>query len=167
MWINVIQTPDNIKIVSHHPTIETALVCQRFGHLDHVGVDFNVKVGTNVYAVLDGVVSQAVDNVRVYGRYMTITHSDGYMSLYAHLSAFKVKKGAVVKSGDIIALSGGDPGDNIDGDGWSTAAHLHWEVRVPDHLDNNLYNIDPIKYLAAFYTKDTLPNWIKIYLNEE
>ena len=76
-----------------------------------------------------------------------LLHCDGYLSLYAHLSAFSVDFGDIVHSGDLIALSGGDPDDEIDGDGWSSGAHLHFEVREPGHLDNNLYNIDPLEYL--------------------
>jgi murein DD-endopeptidase MepM/ murein hydrolase activator NlpD len=67
--------------------------------------------------------------------------------LYAHLSQLNVRFGQIVKSGQIIGLSGGDPNDDIDGDGASSGAHLHFEVRVPSHLDNNLYNIDPEYYL--------------------
>jgi murein DD-endopeptidase MepM/ murein hydrolase activator NlpD len=115
-----------------------------------VGVDYDVPVGTSVYAVMDGIVIRAEDYGRVYGRYLMLLHCDGYMSLYAHLSAFRVKFGDIVNSGALIALSGGDPCDNIDGDGWSSGAHLHFEVRVPGHLDNNLYNTDPLKYLELY-----------------
>lgn len=115
-----------------------------------MGIDFNVPVGTDVYADLCGVVVTATVTTKVYGRYLMLEHPDGYVSLYAHLSEFKVKKGEWVFAGQLIALSGGDPKDNIDGDGWSAGAHLHWEVRVPGHLNNNLYNIDPMKYLMSF-----------------
>jgi len=136
--------------VPSYPTISDATISQEFGYLGHVGIDFFVPVGTEVYADLAGVVIQEVDDARCYGRYLTIKHIDGNKSLYAHLSEFKVKIGSWVRGGQLIALSGGDPNDNIDGDGWSNAAHLHWEVRVKEHLDNNLYNIDPLKYLLSF-----------------
>jgi len=92
----------------------------------------------------------------VYGRFVMLLHCDGYLSLYGHLSQIKVKFGEIVHAGQLIGLSGGDPCDNIDGDGWSSGAHLHFEVRVPGHLDNNLYNIDPLKYLEL-YAQDIQP----------
>ena len=138
--------PVKCRSGSHFPTID-APIGQSFGHLGHVGTDFIVPVGTEVYAAMDGIVIRAEDYGRVYGRYLMLLHCDGYLSLYAHLSAFSVNFGDIVHSGDLIALSGGDPDDEIDGDGWSSGAHLHFEVREPGHLDNNLYNIDPLEYL--------------------
>lgn len=132
------------------PTVYTAPISQSFGYLNHVGIDFGVPVGTKIFADISGIVIQEEDNARVYGRYLMIEHMDGYVSLYAHLSEFKVQKGAWVHAGQIIALSGGDPKDNIDGDGWSVGAHLHWEVRPIGHIYNNLYSIDPMKYLISY-----------------
>ena len=130
----------------HQPTAENVPVIQSFGHLGHVGIDYGVPVGTKIYAVMDGIVMYAIEDSRVYGRSIFILHCDGYGSLYGHLSKLKVKFGEVVKSGQFIGWSGGDPNDNIDGDGWSSCAHLHFEVRIPGHLESNLYNIDPHKY---------------------
>jgi murein DD-endopeptidase MepM/ murein hydrolase activator NlpD len=117
---------------------------QSFGHLGHVGTDYKAPVGTKVYSVMDGIVIRDENYGRVYGRYLMILHCDGYLSLYAHLSEFKVKFGQVVESGDLIALSGGDPNDKIDGDGWSMRICILKSNRI---FDNNLYNID-LKYLG-------------------
>lgn len=133
--------------VTHYPTIENTYVCQSYGNLGHVGVDLCVPAGTEVYAVLDGIVIRALDDSRVYGRHAMILHEDGYATLYAHLNELYVKEDDLVKAGDMIGLSGGNPNDDVDGDGWSSGAHLHFEVRVPDHLDNNLYNVNPLKWL--------------------
>ena len=84
---------------------------------------------------------------KTYGGYCIVKHNDGYASLYAHLSKLMVKKGDVVKAGDIIGLSGGVPGQP--GAGASTGYHLHFEIRVPGHLDSNKFNIDPIAYLEG------------------
>ena len=134
----------------HFPTGDNARISQPFGYKKHVGVDFDVPVGTKVYAVLQGKVILALEDSRVYGRNIIILHDDGYASLYAHLSKLYVSEGETVKAGQVIGLTGGDPKDDIDGDGWSTGAHLHFEIRPPDHLESNLYNIDPIKYLYSF-----------------
>jgi len=132
------------------PTIPIAPIVQTFGYLNHVGIDFKVPVGSAVYADLDGYIVQEVNSEGVYGRYLMLEHVDGYVSLYGHLSEFKEKNNTWVASGSLIALSGGDPADNIDGDGWSSGAHLHWEVRPKGHTGTNRYNIDPMKYLMSF-----------------
>jgi murein DD-endopeptidase MepM/ murein hydrolase activator NlpD len=139
-----------IPLVSY-PTTKNARISQHFGYKGHVGVDFDVKVGTPVYAVLAGKVITALEDERVYGRSIMILHDvDGYASLYGHLSKLLVHKGEYVVAGQLIGLSGGNPNDNIDGDGMSSGAHLHFEIRVPGHLDNNLYNIDPLQYLDKY-----------------
>lgn len=143
-------------VYSSLPTIPDFVIGQEFGNLGHRGVDYSVSVGTNIYADLDGIVIVEEDNARVYGRYLMIMHPDGYASLYAHLSAFKVKTGEKVYSGQLIALSGGDPNDDIDGDGWSSGAHLHFEVREKDYIYNVLYTVDPIKYLESIYAQCSL-----------
>lgn len=139
----------NVPLVSY-PTVDNARICQPFGYRGHVGVDLDVKVGIPVYAVLSGEVICAEEDARVYGRNVMILHADGYASRYAHLSELWVHKGQKVVAGQTIGLSGGDPKDDIDGDGWSTGPHLHFEIRVPGHLDNNLYNIDPLQYLNKY-----------------
>ena len=142
-------TKDN-RLKPSFPTIPTASISQTFGHLDHVGIDFKVKVGSAVYADLDGIIVQELVTERTYGRFLEIKHADGYVSLYGHLSEFKVKKYERVVSGQLIALSGGDPDDKIDGDGASSSAHLHWEVRPRGFTDTNKYNVNPIEYLMSF-----------------
>ena len=144
------QKPDGfMPIVPSYPTIPTANISQQFGHLGHVGIDFRISVGTPIYADYDGTVIKEIENDPVYGRCLMIKHEDGYVSLYGHLAAFEVKPMEIVYSGDLIALSGGDPNDKIDGDGQSTGPHLHWEIRPPNHTDTNKYNIDPMKFVMS------------------
>jgi murein DD-endopeptidase MepM/ murein hydrolase activator NlpD len=133
-----------------HLPLDNMIVIQRFGapgpNGPHVGVDLKTGGYKQVYSTVDGIVMWSEENVRVYGRSIFILGCDGFGQLYAHLSERKVVFGEVVQSGQLIGLSGGDPNDDIDGDGWGSGAHLHWEVRVPGHLENNLYNINPEIY---------------------
>ncbi len=69
-----------------------------------------------------------------YGNYVKLRHSNGYYTLYAHLSTVSVKKGDIVKKGDVL----GKMGDS----GNAYGAHLHFEVRTPDNK-----RIDPTPYL--------------------
>lgn len=145
-------SPDGCVPVIPYPTVIDAIIGQKFGNLNHSGVDFSIPVGTEVYSVLDGIVIKQKDNARAYGRYLMIRQTDGNITLFAHLSSFNVKTGDKVYSGQLIGLSGGDPDDNIDGDGWSSAPHLHFEVRVKEHINNNRYNIEPLEYLESLKT---------------
>jgi murein DD-endopeptidase MepM/ murein hydrolase activator NlpD len=86
----------------------------------HQGLDFGVPAGTPVRAVNRGIVVLARP-MFFEGNFVVIDHGQGLMSLYLHLSDFKVKEGELVRAGQIIALSGGT--------GRATGAHLHLAIR--------------------------------------
>jgi murein DD-endopeptidase MepM/ murein hydrolase activator NlpD len=86
----------------------------------HYGMDFSAKRGTPVYATGDGVVTRADNRSSGYGKHIRIDHGYGYVSLYAHLYKYNVKKNQKVKRGDIIGFVGST--------GRSQAPHLHYEV---------------------------------------
>jgi murein DD-endopeptidase MepM/ murein hydrolase activator NlpD len=86
----------------------------------HQGLDFAAPPGTNVHAINSGVVILARP-MFFEGNCVVIDHGQGLLSLYLHLSAFKVKEGEQVRSGDLIALSGGT--------GRATGPHLHLAIR--------------------------------------
>lgn len=86
----------------------------------HYGMDFTSPRGTPVYATGDGVVERADNRAAGYGNHIRIDHGYGYVSLYAHLYKYNVKKNQKVKRGDIIGFVGST--------GRSQAPHLHYEV---------------------------------------
>ena len=86
----------------------------------HAGMDFSARTGTPIYATGDGVVTRADNTASGYGNHIVINHGYGYETLYAHLSAYKVRRGQRVKRGDVIGLIGST--------GRSEAPHLHYEV---------------------------------------
>jgi len=141
------------------PTAPDAQITQVFGNYapdlypgdgTHQGIDYGVPVGTPVYACMDGNVILIAQNQQGYGRNLRIVHNDGYISIYAHLSSMLVQIGDSVISGQQIGLSGGDPSDNIDGDGTSTGAHLHWEIRPANKTYSDQDAIDPEEYCLKF-----------------
>jgi len=85
----------------------------------HYGLDFGNIKGSPIYATADGVV-QKVSKHKYLGKFITISHNFGYQTKYGHLNKFLVKKGDVVKRGQIIAEMGNS--------GRSTGSHLHYEV---------------------------------------
>lgn len=86
----------------------------------HTGCDFSAPRGTPIYATGDGVVIKKESNYGGYGNEVEIDHGYGYVTKYAHLDSFKVKKGQKVKRGEVIGYVGNT--------GASTAPHLHYEV---------------------------------------
>lgn len=98
----------------------------------HRGVDFSAPQGTPVYAPGDGKVISVKRSRRGYGNQIQIDHGFGYITFYAHLKDFKVKKGEQVKRGQEIAYIGNT--------GKSTAPHLHYEVRKDGRAINPIYH---------------------------
>ena len=98
----------------------------------HRGVDFAAKRGTPIMAAGDGRVTFAGRNGS-FGRFIEIKHLNNFKTRYAHLYKFSkgIKKGKVVKQGDIIGFVGTS--------GRSTGPHLHYEVKHKNRT------INPIK----------------------
>lgn len=100
----------------------------------HSGIDLTCKRGEEIYAPADGVVETVRPSSKGYGNYLTVRHSFGFMSSYAHLSRFKVRSGQFVSKGDLIATCGNS--------GNSTGPHLHYEVRFLGRPLNPQYTMD-------------------------
>lgn len=96
----------------------------------HKGMDFSAKTGTPIFATGDGVVRKADASLSGYGNHIEISHGYGYLTLYAHLSKYKVRAGQKVKRGDIIGYVGST--------GRSEAPHLHYEVHKNGEVVNPL-----------------------------
>jgi murein DD-endopeptidase MepM/ murein hydrolase activator NlpD len=87
----------------------------------HLGVDYAATTGTPVRTVGDGVVDFAgVQNG--FGNVVMVKHSNGNMTVYAHLSRINVQRGQNVAQGQNIGLVGAT--------GWATGPHLHFEFRI-------------------------------------
>ncbi len=128
-------------------------ITQKYKGGNHAGVDI---VGANytlddVVAHSAGTVVGIVSNINyntypsgpnIYGNYVKLKHDNGMYTIYAHLKygSLKVKNGQKVSKGDVIAYMGNT--------GYSTGAHLHFEVR-----NKNNQSVDPTSYL-----QNQLPN---------
>lgn len=135
------------------------LICtQRFGERPefyknygspkgHNGMDFRTKQASGafevpVYAVLDGTISEATENLN-NGKFIRIDHVNNYQSVYLHLSVISVKAGAKVKAGSQIGVSGNSGAA-------SEAPHLHFGYRPIAFDKNNGYMgyIDPTPFFT-------------------
>jgi len=107
----------------HHPILNI--------YRPHEGQDFICPKGSEVYATADGKVS-SVRRSTTFGKVIEIKHGYGYLSLYGHLSEFKVKQNQEIKRGDIIGYVGST--------GLSSGNHLHYEVHIKGKA------VNPIPY---------------------
>lgn len=100
----------------------------------HAGLDFKGPVGTPILAAAEGRVTFAGFHGG-YGNTIEITHANGLVTRYAHLSGFSVAQGQKVERAVQIGRMGST--------GRSTGSHLHFEVRL------NGQAINPRKFLEA------------------
>ncbi len=93
----------------------------------HSGLDFRGPVGAPIYAAAKGRVS-FVGQKSGYGNVVEISHGNGLVTRYAHMSRFHSHAGQEVAAGDVIGAIGST--------GRSTGPHLHFEVRVNNRAVN-------------------------------
>lgn len=93
----------------------------------HTGLDFKAGYGSPIYAAAQGTVT-FVGTKTGYGKVVEVSHGNGLLTRYAHMSAFRAKVGQDVAAGDIIGAIGST--------GRSTGPHLHFEVRNNDRALN-------------------------------
>lgn len=96
-------------------------ITQYFGRY-HTGVDISNSQKEEVYASADGIV-EFKGWLGGYGNALIINHQDGYKTLYAHLSAFRVEENQEVKQRQVIGFQG-----NTGSVRGVTGIHLHFEI---------------------------------------
>lgn len=101
----------------------------------HSGIDIGAAAGAEVLAADSGTVAVATYSSS-YGNYVTIYHSNGDYTLYAHMSSLAVSAGQSVTQGDVIGYVGST--------GWANGPHLHFEIRV------NGSTVDPLSYFSNY-----------------
>ncbi len=93
----------------------------------HKGLDFRGPTGAPIYAAAKGRVS-FVGQRSGYGNVVEISHGNGLMTRYAHMSRFAARAGQEVDAGNVIGAIGST--------GRSTGPHLHFEVRIHNRAVN-------------------------------
>jgi murein DD-endopeptidase MepM/ murein hydrolase activator NlpD len=93
----------------------------------HTGIDLRAAQGTPVLAMAAGHVVRVVPVASEGASGVEVQHADGVRTRYVHLSRINVQLGQQVVKGQVIGLSGGQPG--TPGAGRSTGPHLHLEAR--------------------------------------
>ena len=93
----------------------------------HSGLDFRGRIGAPIHAAADGKVT-FVGTKSGYGKVVEISHGNGMMTRYAHMSAWRARVGQRVAAGEVIGAIGST--------GRSTGPHLHFEVRINNRAVN-------------------------------
>jgi murein DD-endopeptidase MepM/ murein hydrolase activator NlpD len=127
----------------HKPLVAATRTSSTFGNRKdpftgrlafHSGIDYAAPQGTKVLSAGAGTVT-FIGQISGYGNVVEITHANGIITRYGHLSGFLAKEGQKVTTGTPIARVGST--------GRSTGPHLHFEVRRSDDA------VDPARYLNA------------------
>jgi len=99
----------------------------------HTGIDLAASTGTRIDAAAAGMVLQTGEGEHI-GKFVIVSHKDGYSTLYGHCSQILTIAGTSVRKGQIIARVGNT--------GRTTGPHLHFEIRkngVPQNPLNYLW----------------------------
>ena len=116
-WIGGFQAPADTQVSG---VFGSARVLNGVKRYHHTGLDFHAAIGTPIHATNRGKVVLA-RNLYFEGNCVAVDHGNGLVTLYLHLSEFKVKEGESVEKGQLLGLSGGT--------GRATGPHLHFAVR--------------------------------------
>ncbi len=108
------------------------------------GVNIAAALGTPVRAAENGIVVYSGNALLGFGNMVLIRHADGYMTAYAHNRSLSVRRGDVVRRGQIIAKVGRT--------GNVSTPQLHFEVRKGKRA------VNPARYFPslAAISADTL-----------
>jgi len=104
------------------------------GYEFHDGIDLPAWYGTPIYATAPGKVIEAGWS-NIYGYYVKLDHGYGYRTLYGHMSKILVKRGQVVKRGEVLGKVGST--------GRSTGPHVHYSVYIWGKA------VNPVSFLEA------------------
>lgn len=104
---------------------------------NHPGLDIAAMLNDPIYATAPGIVTQSGWE-KDLGKTITIDHSHGYKTKYAHLNKLLAKKGDYVDRGQFIGMVG------VTGN--TTGPHLHYEVMKDSQ------QVDPEKYFEDDFT---------------
>lgn len=99
----------------------------------HDGIDLTLPQGSPIRAAAAGTVERVGPRAG-YGIAVEIRHTDGYSTLYAHMSVETVARGQQVVAGEVIGEVGAT--------GLAGSPHLHFEYK-----DSEGNKLDPIAYL--------------------
>ena len=178
LFINDLKSQSNQNFVMDLPIDLSGTFGELRTNHFHSGIDIktNRVEGLNIYSYEKGYISRIQVSTYGYGKAIYITHPDGKITVYAHLSKFsekiqnyvkdiqyKRKKFAIkvypkeseilIEKNEIIGYSGNT--------GSSSGPHLHFELR-----DKNNMPVNPLKYRNIEIIDTIIPSLKGVYYKE-
>ena len=175
LFINDLKSQSNQNFVMDLPINLSGTFGELRTNHFHSGIDIktNRVEGLNIYSYEKGYISRIQVSTYGYGKAIYITHPDGKITVYAHLSKFsekiqnyvkdiqyKRKKFAIkvypkeseilIEKNEIIGYSGNT--------GSSSGPHLHFELR-----DKNNMPVNPLKYRNIEIIDTIIPSLKGVY----
>lgn len=169
LFINDLKSQSNQNFVMDLPINLSGTFGELRTNHFHSGIDIKTNriEGLNIYSYEKGYISRIQVSTYGYGKAIYITHPDGKITVYAHLSKFsekiqnyvkdiqyKSKKFAIkvypkeseilIEKNEIIGYSGNT--------GSSSGPHLHFELR-----DKNNMPVNPLKYRSIEIIDTIIP----------
>lgn len=118
----------------------------------HLGFDLAKVAHSPIPASNDGKVLFA-ENLGIYGNCIVIDHGFGLQTIYGHLSEFLVKKGDVVKKGQVIGKTGST--------GMAGGDHLHFTMQVDG------VQVNAVEWWDAHWVKDRILSRLEMTMPDE
>ena len=116
---------------------------KKIDHQVHTGLDLASVARAEVPAANAGQVIFA-EELGIYGNIVVIDHGLGLMTLYSHLSEFRVKPGDNVKPGQVVGTTGTT--------GLAAGDHVHFGVLVSGVA------VQPLEWLDAKWVQSNITN---------
>lgn len=151
----VLKWPADSSIISQGYG-QTSFASKNYRGQWHNGIDIAAPIGTEIYAVEEGVVVNVGNQDKfcpraAYGKFTVIKHNNGLTTLYGHMSKTITEVGQKVERGQLIGYMGKT--------GWATGSHLHFTVwsTITYSLQPTRFcglmpvggDINPLQYLEA------------------
>jgi len=135
---------DSLRLASTPSIVPAAgWLSSVYGHRDdpftgvwtmHYGIDISTNTGNPIMATADGIVIK-VQTDKYLGKNVTISHGNGFTTVYGHMSNFAVRAGQKVKRRDVIGYIGMT--------GKAAGPHVHYEVwRDGKRVDPRTYLLE-------------------------
>ena len=142
----------NSKIAESSAKIaESSKITPKF---QRIGVVFELPKSTPIIAAADGMVDLTRgEDTKGIGRFVKLVHTFGFNSIYGHLSKLNVRRGDVVKKGQIIGYSGAHNGKNML---YYDIRFLGSKVNMADFLRFDIENFDSVVNSPSIVNWDSL-----------
>ena len=140
----------------------------KLGYTYHNGIDIAGPPGTPIYATANGTVVGTGTGSGAYGNWVAIKHDVGkfagkaIVSVYGHMSTFKLKSGQTVKEGELVGFEGNTGNTTRLLYGSHRGYHLHFTIfdargfGVAEGTYTSLYGPYQVPYGATYNPLDFL-----------